>query len=109
MIYISRDVRDVVISMYYFAKNMLHRDIHLEDYLRAFLNDEAVFGPYREHCIDFWNIPDYEEKLILTYESVVGKIDETIAKVAEFLGKEVSEENFGLLKEHLKFDSMKSE
>lgn len=51
---------------------------------------------------------DYENILHLTYESVTSDITAAIYRVANFLGKEVSEENLKLLKEHLKFDSMKS-
>jgi hypothetical protein len=108
-IYISRDARDVAVSMFYFAKHMLHRDTPLDDYLETFLKDKTAFSPYREHCLDFWNIPGGEQVLFLTYEWVTANVDEAIENVARFLGKTVDKENFKKLKEHLRFDSMKGE
>ena len=39
---------------------------------------------------------------------MISKIDETIKSVASFMNVEVSDENLAKLKEHLKFDNMKS-
>lgn len=81
----------------------------LSDMLESFLSDKYIYCPYREHRINYWNIPDYQNILYLTYESVVRDIEGAIRKVAMFLNVTVSNENLMMLNEHLKFDNMKSE
>lgn len=76
--------------------------------MQNFLDDKIPFCPYREHTLDYLNIPDYENILYLTYEWVTKNIEGAILKVGKFLGKEISEENLRLLKEHLKINNMKS-
>lgn len=108
MIYISRDPRDVAVSTYYTAKEKFHMPLSKDEFLERFLKDQNVYAPYREHRLNFWNIPDYPNILYLTYEWITENIDDAIWKVAGFLGKTISEENFHKLREYLK-DSMESE
>lgn len=108
IVYMSRDVKDVATSTYHFLRDMLNEtDTNFEEFLTKFMNDEVLFTPYREHCLYYRNMK-YDNILHLTYESVTGDIEAAIYQVANFLGKEVSKENLVLLKEHLKFDNMKS-
>lgn len=106
IIYCSRDPRDVAVSMYHFGT---HYDniTPMSEVLEKFLNDQHIYCPYREHRLNFWNIPDYTNILYLTYESVTSNIDDAIKKVSDFLGVSVSDENFQKLKLHLRFDKMK--
>jgi hypothetical protein len=107
MIYCSRDPRDVAVSLYHFGT---HYDnvTPMVEVLRKFLNDQVIYSPYREHRLNFWNIPDYQNILYLTYEFVTSNINETIQKVSKFLNVDISDENFLKLKVHLRFEKMKS-
>lgn len=87
---------------------MLHIDIELETFLQDFLDDKVVFTPYREHILNFKSIKNYPNIMYVTYEWLLANMEEAIRKVAAFLNKNISEENLIKLKEHLKFDSMKS-
>lgn len=109
IIHISRDVKDVAVSQYYYLKDICNLQESLHEFLEDFLDDKVPFGPYREHLLNFTNIPDYPNILYLTYEYVTQNMDESMLKVTKFLGKEISMENLKLLREHMKFDSMKSE
>lgn len=108
LIYISRDPKDVAVSYYHFYKDCCHSSIDFESFMEAFISDRVLFAPFREHRIDFWNLKEYENILYLTYEDVVSDMDFAIRQVAHFLGKTVSDDDVQKLKEHLKFDSMKS-
>ena len=107
----SRDVRDVVISSYHYTIDMMHSETKMENFLRDFLNGKVFVAPYRDHILNYRNYmaQNYENIEFFTYEWVTGNIEEAIKKAAKFLGKEVSEENMEKVKEHLKFDNMKSE
>ncbi|KAG5669587.1 hypothetical protein PVAND_017474 [Polypedilum vanderplanki] len=108
IIYISRDVKDVVISMFYYLKDMFNEtQMNFKEFLEKFMNDEILFTPYRQHLSGFKNL-EYENILYLTYELVNKNIDEAIEKVGKFLEKKVFEENKEKLKKYLKFESMKN-
>lgn len=105
----SRDVKDVAVSMFYYLKDTANIKESLDEFLQDFLNDKVIFTPYRQHYLNYKNLPGYRNILYLTYEWVTQNMDEAIRLVVEFLGKEISDENFEILREHMKFDSMKSE
>lgn len=106
IIYVSRHPKDVAISTYYFFKNYGCVQ-SLSTFLENFLNDEGFLSPYREHRLNYWNIPDYPKILYLTYELITLDIDAAIRKVSDFLEVSISNDNFEKLKDHLKFDKMK--
>jgi sulfotransferase len=103
-IYISRDVKDVVVSNYEMCKNLRNYKNSIEEFVEDFMNDRVLSAPYREHVAGYKSL----NILNLTYEELTQKTEETIVKVADYLGKPVSDENVAKLLEHLKFDSMKS-
>lgn len=109
MIYVSRDVKDVAVSNYYFWYSMdAKRKIPMHEYLELFMNDTVLYGPYRETVQNYFKIPNYNNIMYITYEDMARDLDGTITRVAKFLGKVVSTENKLKLKNHLSFDNMKS-
>lgn len=108
IIYVSRDVKDVAISFYYFYKDVYHSTVELDDFLEAFMKDQVLYSPYKEHKEDYWKLRNFNNILFLKYEDIISDNDKTISKVCNFLGKPISTYNLQKLKEHLKFDSMKS-
>lgn len=109
IIHISRDVKDMVVSTYYYLRDFDNLKETFDEFLQDFMDGKVIYTPYREHLLNYVNVPDYPNILYLTYEWVTQNMDEAIRKVVKFLGKEMSTENFNLLREHMKFDTMKSE
>jgi sulfotransferase len=109
IIHIQREVKDVAVSCYHLRRNIGHEDIpNIEQHFDQFLNDRVLVAPYREHILNWINLPDYDNILYLTYEEQVSDMSGTIRKVAGFLGKELSDGQVEELKDHLSFDKMKS-
>lgn len=108
IIHVSREVKDVAISTYHMCKDFFNLNVELEQFLQDFLDDKVIYAPYREHCKNFLELQNYPNILFLTYEWVTSNLEAAIRRVAEFLGKEISNENLSKLMEHLQFDSMKS-
>jgi hypothetical protein len=107
MIFISRDVKDVAVSLYYCRKTVLHEVIGtMEEHFDDFLNDRVFFGPYREYLKNFEELKGTPNILFLTYEGVVADREAAIKEVAKFLGKEASDENIKKLVAHLDFKTM---
>jgi hypothetical protein len=110
IVFISRDVKDVAVSGYYFRKTVLHEVLDsIESHFDDFLNDRVFFGPYREYLKNFNELKEKSNVLFLTYEGVVTDWEGSIKRVAKFLGKEASDENVKKLAAHLDFKAMKSE
>lgn len=107
LIYVSRDAKDVAISFYHFYKDLYRSPISFEKFLDAFLEDRVQFAPYREHVNDYAKIKNYDNILLLSFENLIMKFDETIHKLCKFLGKSITNENMEKLKQHVKFESMK--
>lgn len=107
LFYISREVKDVAVSFYHYIREQGRKHFTLDEFLEKFLNDSVVNAPYRENLENYLNLPNYSNIMYLTYESMSRNMNGTIRKVAEFLGKTVSEENLMKLKEHLSFEKMR--
>lgn len=101
IIYLKRNVEDVAISAYHHIVDDLHSYTKLQEFLQDFLDDKIVYTPYWDHLVNFQNIPEYENKLEIEYEWMMENIEGTILKVAEFLGKEIENENFEVLKKFI--------
>ncbi|XP_070491074.1 luciferin sulfotransferase-like [Chironomus tepperi] len=103
------EVKDVAISNYHF-KNLIDVKYNLDinEYFDCFLNDTILFGPYRESVQNYLNLPNYENIIYITYETMCADLEGTILMIAKFLGKSVSSENLQKLKEHLSFENMKT-
>lgn len=57
----------------------------IDEYFKAFIEGTHMYGPYREHVLDYKNIPDYKRILYLTYDEIMTNINGVIIKVGEFL------------------------
>lgn len=110
LVHVTRDVKDLAISFYYFRKDVSHETIaSIDEHFEDFLNDTIWYGPYREHSLNYENLPDYDNIFHWTYEQLIADMDGSIRAFAAFLGKTISDEQVAKLKEHLAFDKMKSE
>ncbi|KAL7015953.1 hypothetical protein ACKWTF_016747 [Chironomus riparius] len=107
LIYISRNVKDVAVSFYHFSKDYYNYSYTIDEFLQYFLDDALESTPYREHILDYLNIPNYINILYLTYELVTMNLEFYINEVAAFLGKTISDENKVKLMEHLSFKNIK--
>ena len=105
----SRNVKDVAVSFYYFSKDYYNYNYTMDEFLDYFMDDALESTPYREHVLDFLNIPYYGNIMYLTYEAVTGNMEFYIDKVVAFLGKTVSDENKAKLMDHLNFKKIKGE
>lgn len=110
IIYLERDVKDVAISCYHHRINVMHEKVDSrEEHFEELLTDKHWWGPYREHVLNYKNLPDYENILHWTYEQLISDMEGSIRKMVQFLGKTITDEQLMQLKNYLQFDKMKSE
>lgn len=55
IIYITREVKDVIVSRYHFSKavGFISKDMLMEQYINLFLDDRPIYSPYWDHVLDF--------------------------------------------------------
>lgn len=64
-------------------------------------------GPYWKHVLDGWSHRNDENVHFMFYEDIQTDMEESMRKLATFLGKSLNDEDLPMLKEHLKIDSFK--
>lgn len=111
MIYISRNPKDVAISMYYMFRNIFNDkslSFHSkEEYFDRFLNGDCLFGPYDTHVSSFNQFRSLDDFLFLTYEDLLADRFQTVKKISEFLECKYSDEDLEKLAAFISFDNMK--
>lgn len=107
IIYIARNPKDVALSFYHHYKNYFKYDGTLDEFYGLFLDDLVEFGPWVEHVKEFWKLRTHKNMLFLTYEEMKKNLPDCIQKTANFLGKQVTEEQIQQSVHYLQFDSMK--
>lgn len=78
----------------------------MEIYINAFVNDKILYSPFNDSILKFWEARKELNLLFLHYEDMKRNLKEVLQKIADFLGKSFSSEEYEKLCEHLKFESM---
>uniref|UniRef100_A0A1B6MJW5 Sulfotransferase domain-containing protein n=1 Tax=Graphocephala atropunctata TaxID=36148 RepID=A0A1B6MJW5_9HEMI len=108
IVYVARNPKDVCVSYYHYCM-LLHNlhDCTFEDFCELFLQGRTPVGPYLEHALGFWQLRDEPNVLFLKYEDMKKDHRAAAFKIAEFLGKELTEEQVTQLMDHASFSKMR--
>ncbi|XP_054263240.1 sulfotransferase 1E1 [Macrosteles quadrilineatus] len=108
IVYVARNPKDVCVSYYHYCL-LLHnlQDCSFEDFCELFLQGKAPVGPYLDHVLEFWKLRNEPNVLFLKYEDMKKDHRAAVAKIAEFLGKELTEEQVTSLIDHASFKKMR--
>lgn len=107
IVYVTRKVKDVRVSYYYQQKLLSNYTGSLEDFAELFLADLALFSPFHEHVLDFYNLRNQENVLFLRYEDMKTDLEVEVRKTIAFFGKSYSDDDIKKLCNHLSFNTMK--
>ncbi|KAJ8722505.1 hypothetical protein PYW07_003685 [Mythimna separata] len=109
VIYIARDARDIAVSSYHHARLFRVLDFigEFKDFWDIFRSDRFIQSPYFEHVKEAWNLRHHPNMLFLFYEELAKDLPAVVRRVADFLGKEVTEEQMTRLCDHLSFENFK--
>ncbi|KAK2542889.1 sulfotransferase family cytosolic 1B member 1-like protein isoform A [Columba livia] len=108
MIYVGRNAKDVAVSFYHFdLMNKLHPHPGTWDqYLEEFMAGRVAFGSWYDHVKGYWERRKDHPILYLFYEDLKEDPRQEIAKVAQFLGKELPEVALDTITRHTSFKAM---
>lgn len=107
VIYITRNLKDMVVSDYHMRRNFYPMDVTMDDVVYGFINDTWVSSPRLDHILNFWKLKHLPNVCFITYEDLVRNPLETIKMLCEFLGRSYTDEQLNGLIEFVSFENMK--
>ncbi|XP_069804567.1 sulfotransferase 2B1-like [Dendropsophus ebraccatus] len=110
IIYIARNPKDVLVSLYHFAhmSYVVKKPNGFDEFMEDFLQGRVPFGSWFEHLKGWMQMKDNKNFLFVTYEDLIQDHRGTIKKICTFLEKELEEQVIDLIVEHSTFSSMKN-
>ncbi|XP_068869492.1 sulfotransferase 1B1-like isoform X2 [Aphelocoma coerulescens] len=109
MIYVARNAKDVAVSYYHFdLMNKLepHPGTWAQ-YLEEFMAGRVAYGSWYNHVKGYWERRRDHPILYLFYEDLKEDLRREIAKVAQFLGRELPEAALDTITRHTSFEAMR--
>lgn len=110
IIYVLRNAKDVAVSYYYFFKMIpVHPDPEsFPEFVEKFMEGEVPYGSWYGHTQSWWEKRNNPQILFIFYEDMKVNIRKEVIKLAQFLGKKLSEEILDKIIQHTSFQEMKN-
>ncbi|EOA39226.1 hypothetical protein CARUB_v10012203mg [Capsella rubella] len=114
IVYVWRDVKDALVSFWYFKCAILKIEEErsmLESMFDSFCSGVINYGPFWEHVLSYWkgSMKDLKSVLFLKYEELKTEPHVQLKKLAEFLGCPFTvEEERGSVEEILELCSLRN-
>lgn len=104
-----RDPKDVCVSGYHFFKSMRYGPLmpSVERWVEMFLSPYFMQGNWAMHLASYWAVRDQPNVLFLTYEEMLRDPEGGTARIAEFMGVDLSPAQFDSVLQRASFSAMK--
>ena len=89
-IYVTRNPKDVAVSLYFQMKSLFIPGIEWDDYWRKFVAGEVEFGNYFDHLLSWLPHKDDKNVLFLKYEDMKRDLPGAVSTIASFIGAVMS-------------------
>lgn len=106
-IYVARNGKDVALSYYHLECRYDGYEGTFDEFFELFLKGKTNFGNWFKHVKGWWQRRNDLNVLFLTYEQLKGDFDETLRRIAEFCGWELSPEKLDRVRQRSSFEFMK--
>lgn len=106
----ARNIKDTLVSMYHFYR--MNEDFGcmegpFSEFFELFRDKHLAYGDWFDYNLDFWENRDSYSFFLLKYEDMHKNPKATIKRLAEFLEKELTEEQVDTIASFVRFDAMK--
>ncbi|KAI5935978.1 sulfotransferase 2B1 [Manis javanica] len=110
VIYMSRNPRDVVVSLYHYSKiaGQLKDPGTPDQFLQNFLQGEVQFGSWFDHIKGWIRMQGKENFLFITYEELQQDLHGSVQRICQFLGRPLDSEALSSVVVHSAFNAMKA-
>ncbi|KAL5292517.1 hypothetical protein ACFFRR_011367 [Megaselia abdita] len=109
IIYVTRNVKDVVVSNYRFQSGLGLFTGSIDEFVEYFMNGSLLNLPFWDHVLEFWQMRNDPKIFFTSYERLKKDIRSVILELCKFLEKpKPSEEILEKMVEHLDFENMKN-
>jgi len=108
IIVVIRNAKDCLVSNFY---HYLTIPIHewkgtFDDFFQIFINEKTYTGSYFDNNIEWWNLRNQSNILILFYEELLLNIYENVEKIANFLEETLTKEELDQIVHNSSFSKM---
>ncbi|XP_057880331.1 sulfotransferase 1B1-like [Melospiza georgiana] len=109
MVYVGRNAKDVAVSYYHFdLMNKFHPHPGTwAEYLEKFMAGRVAYGSWYDHVKGYWERRKDHPILYLFYEDLKEDLRREVAKVAQFLGQNLSDAALDTITRHTSFEAMR--
>lgn len=108
VIYIARNPKDMCVSFYHHCQLFHHMDCTFEDFCDLMLNDMVPIGSVWNHYLTYWNKRNDKNFLFLKYEDLKRDTPAAVRRIANFLDKQLTDDQVKSVCEFLSFENMKN-
>ncbi|CAK1552653.1 unnamed protein product [Leptosia nina] len=108
VVYLIRDPRDVIVSMYHIGKlRFLKDDVDFATFWSLFRRGLVTWSPIFSHLKEAWRMRVNSNMLFLKFEELSANLPGSLRRLANFFGKSYSDDQIQSLSKHLGFDEFK--
>ncbi|XP_053373343.1 amine sulfotransferase-like [Mercenaria mercenaria] len=107
---VVRHPKDVVISLFRIMQwcDLLAEDeTTFDSFLDTIVNGTGYACPWPRHVLEYWERRDEKNVLFVRYEDVIKDKPAAIRRIAEFLGRKLTEEDIQRITEHCQVENMR--
>lgn len=107
IIYIVRNPKDAVCSLYHMARNDFNlQNLTWPEHFDRFLRNAKWYMPFGAHVNSYWQHRHLDHFLFLRYEELSANRFDGVKKISTFLECKYNDEQLNKLSEHVSFDNM---
>ncbi|XP_066521599.1 sulfotransferase 2B1-like [Hoplias malabaricus] len=109
VLYVMRNPKDVFTSSFHYfgMASYLVKPGTPDEFLEKFLNGKTMFGSWFDHVKGWLKAKDEDHILYIAYEEMIQDLKGSVSRIAQFLGKSLSEEVVEKIADSCVFQNMK--
>uniref|UniRef100_UPI00358E3FB3 sulfotransferase 1C2-like isoform X1 n=2 Tax=Myxine glutinosa TaxID=7769 RepID=UPI00358E3FB3 len=109
MIYVARNIKDVIVSNYHFHRMSLFlpEPGTWEQFLQKSMAGEVLWGSWFDHMKKWWSRREKADILYIFYEDMKEDLARATGRVASFLGRKLSPEKIATVVRNTTFETMR--
>ncbi|XP_069980988.1 sulfotransferase 1A1-like [Penaeus vannamei] len=110
VVYVARNPKDVVVSLHHHCRLLKTLDYSgtLEQFVKYFVDDDVVYGPYWQHVKEAWTKREASNLHFVFYEDLKADPASELKRLSVFLGCNLAKDQMEKLIRHTSFAEMQA-